>query len=233
MLKNKLFGLWGFLKLSTLLIVFFLLLGFYFWGEKAKVVMKPWIEESRKIGLVKYGEEVWGKMKGIQNMRDDRAQRSLELVGERKVVKEKTNRYSLEVPDSWTVEHSALGSGGQMSKIILTSPGFAERKEGMDIFVDNGARLTIQAIRGEQASAKAEDGGHGKNLIRKETAFVPGMDVKYHAIKDSLVKVGEVYDMHVLFGGNTFLFRYEFNPEKFNGGEFTFQEILTTLKFGK
>jgi len=233
MFKAGLFGLWGFLKLSTLLIVFFLLVGFYFWGEKAKEIARPWIEESRKTGVVSYGEGIWNKMKGIQNMRDERAQRAMELAGATKIVTEKANRYSLAVPESWTAEYFALGGGGQMSKIILTSPVFQERKEGTDIFIDNGARLTIQAIRGEQSSVKAEDGGHGKNLIRKAATFVSGMGLNYHAIKDPLVKKGEVYDLHVLFGGNTYLFRYVFSPEKFNGGEFTFQEMLVSLKFGK
>ena len=234
MLRNKFFGLWGFLKLSTLLIVFFLMLGFYFWGEKAKEVARPWIEESRRDGgMVFYGEGIWNKMKGIQSARDKQSQRSLELVGGRKVIKEKSNRYSLEVPEAWIPQYLALGSGGQMSKIILTSPSFVEKKEGTLISIEDGARLTISAIRGEQFSAKAEDGGHGSNLLRKEAAFVPGMGLSYHAIQDSSVKKGNVFDLHVLFEGNTYLFRYEFNSEKFDGGEFTFQELISTLKFGK
>lgn len=233
MFKNGLYGVWGFLKLSTLLIIFFLLLGFYFWGEEAKVVMKPWAEESRKTGAVRYLEEVWGKMKGIQGMRDDRAQRSLELVGETKLITEKSNRYNLAVPETWTAEYFGAGAGGQLSKIILTSTNFQERKEGADIFIDNGARLTIRTISGEQSSARASDGGHGKNLIRKNAANIPGMGVDYHVIKDPSVKKGEILDAHILSGGNTHLFRYEFNPEKFNGGEFTFSEMLVSLKFGR
>jgi hypothetical protein len=233
MFKNGLYGLWGFLKLSTLLIVFFLLLGFYFWGEKAKEILKPWVEESRKTGVVQYGEGVWNKMKGIQDLQNQKTQRSLELVGETKVITEKANRYSLSIPETWTAQYFSAGSGGQLSKIVLTSPNFQERKEGKNIFVDNGARLTIQSIRGEQASAKAEDGGHGKNLIRKDFAYIEGMSVNYHVIIDPLVKLGQVFDLHVPFGGNTFLLRYEFNPEKFNGGEFTFQEVTSSLKFGK
>jgi len=231
MFKNGLYGLWGFLKLSTLLIVFFLLLGFYFWSEKAKEVLRPWIEESRKIEVVAQGEEAWNKMKGIRDMRDARTQRSLELVGETKTVAEKANRYSLAVPESWTVEHFGTAAGGQISKVVVTSPIFAESQEGRDVFYDNGARLTIQAIRGEQASARAADGGHGRNLISKTKADIEEMDADYHAVKDPLVKRGAVLDAHILSGGNTYLFRYDYNPEKFNGGEFTFQEMLVSLKF--
>lgn len=233
MFKNGLYGLWGFLKLSTLIVIFFLLLGFYFWGEEIKKIVRPWIEESRKIEIVEYGEGMWGKMKGIQEMRDERAQRALELVGEKKTINEKSSRYLLSVPETWTAEHLGAGGGGQLSKIILISSNFQERKEGNDVFIDNGARLTIQSIRGEQASAKSSDGGHGRNLIRKNAANISGMSVDYHAVKDSLVKKGEVLDLHIIFEKNTYLFRYEFNPEKFNGGEFTFQEMLGSLKFGK
>lgn len=233
MFKIGLYGLWGFLKVSILLIAFFLLVGFYFWGEKAKEVARPWIEEARKTSVAVFGEKMWNKMKGIQELNENRNQRALELVGQPKTITEKSGRYSLAVPETWTAEYPAAGAGGQLSQIILTSPNFAERKEGVDIFIDNGARLTIRAIRGEQSSAKANDGGHGKNLIRKVGANIPGIGADYHVIKDPLVKKGEVCDLHILSGGNTYLFRYEFNPEKFNGGEFTFQEMLVSLKFGK
>lgn len=233
MFKNGFYGVWGFMKLSTLLIIFFLLLGFYFWGEKAKEAAKPLIEESRKTGVVAFGETMWNKMKGIQQMNDDRNQRALELVGETKTITEKSNRYSLAVPQDWTVEYFGNSAGGQLSKIIATSPTFVENLEGKDIFYDNGARLTIQAIRGEQASSKAEDGGHGRNLIRKEAAFIEGMDVQYHVIKDPLVKSGEMMDAHVISGENTYLLRYVFNANKLYGGEHTFQEMLSSLKFGK
>lgn len=231
MFKAGIYGLWGFLKLSTLLVVFFLLLGFYFWGEKAKEVARPWIEESRKSGIIFYGEGIWSKMKGMQKFQDNRAQRALELVGQNKVVTEKSNRYSLVVPESWKVENFFGAAGGQMSKIILTSPNFKEHEEGKDIFYDDGAQLVIQTIQGEQSSAKVADSGHGKNLIRKNSANIEGMSAEYHVIKDSLVKKGEVYDLHIIFEGNTYFFRYVFNPEKFNGGEFTFEDLLISLKF--
>lgn len=221
----------GFMRMSTMIILLILLVTYYFYQDKVKEISKQLIADNRENGALFYAEGIWGKMKGVQKMQEDRNQSAYDLTGDTKVVGDKNGLYSFEVPQSWDVVTRQGGVGGQLSEIVVTNKSFLQRKVGNDVFYDNGAQLTVQVFSGERADAKSSDGGHGKLLIGKNNVEIGGADLPYHKIINPQVKNGDIIDAHVLRGGNTFEIRYVYNQEKLNGGEFLFQTMMNSFKF--
>ena len=223
----------GCIRMRTMIIVLILIVTVYVYQNKFQEISN-WsvIKNSRENGALFYLNGIWGKMKNIQKISDGRSERAMELFEETKIVNEKSNWFSLEVPKSWTVVSEEGANGNQISKMIIDSSSFSERRETSGIFYDNGAEFSIQIIRGEQANAKLSDGGYGKMLIKKENTDTAGGKISYYVVNDVDVKQGEIIDAHVLHNGNTYNFRLVDNPKIFTNGEFSFQEMLRSFSFG-
>lgn len=221
----------GFVRPQILLIILILLVTGYVYQDKFREISGPLIEKSRKDGALFYAEGIWNKMKRVQQISEGRSQRAMELFEETKTIGDKSKSFSIKVAKGWNVISEEGASGNQISKIVIESPSFFERKSGSDIFYENGAQLTIQVVRGEQANARLADGGHGKMLVRKQGINTVYESVNYHIIKEEAVKDGEIIDAHILHGGNTYNFRLVYNPRIFTGGEYSFQEMLISLSF--
>jgi hypothetical protein len=119
----------GFMKMSTLIIVFILLVSLYIWQDKVKKVTSDWFEASRKDGIMVPVEGIWNKMQSVKNNQDSRSQRALELMGETREVSDKGNSYSMKIPITWTVAKTEILKGNQVSKTVFTSPAFSLKKE--------------------------------------------------------------------------------------------------------
>lgn len=221
----------GFMRASTLLIVFIVLVTFYFYQDKIKEVAGPYIERSKQNGILFYATGIWDNMKGVQQNSDQRNQRAMELVEGTKTIGDKANLYSLAVPQSWNVSVQQGAVGNQMSKMVVKSSAFSERSIASDIFYDDGAQLTVRAIKGEQASAKLADGGYGKAMISKKSVAVDNESATAYVITDPAVKSGEIMEAPVIHAGNTYVFRFVYNKQKYSDGEFTFSEMLASFKF--
>jgi hypothetical protein len=230
-IKNYMEYFRGFMKTSTLIVILAFLLIFYFWHVQIGNYIGEKYDASKDNGAIFYLTGIWNKTRGITQLVDSRSQRALELAGSSKKIADKTGRYSFEILESWITRKSEGILGNQLSRIVIESSNFTERRVGEDIFYDNGAQFTIQEIKGEQPSAKLADGGYGSNLIKKIPTDIGGQAITYFFIKENNVKSGEIIVAHIIHGGNTFNFRYVFNSKMYNGGEYSFQEILHSFKF--
>jgi len=221
----------AFMRASTLLIVFILLVTFYFYGDKIREVANPYIEQSKKSGILFYAIGIWDNMKGVQQVTDQQNQRAMELVGNTKTINEKTGLYSFSVPQDWNISLEQGAIGTQLSKMVIASPPFSQRSVASDIFYDNGGQLSIQVLKGELASAKSTDGGYGKVLVSKKNIAVDTESSAYYIITDLDVQTGEIIEAPIIHAGNTYVFRFVFNPARYGDGEYTFNEILASFKF--
>jgi hypothetical protein len=221
----------GFIKMSTMVILLIMLVTYYFYQDKIKEVAGQVIQNNRDSGTLFYVEGIWNRMKGVQKTQEDRNQNAFDLAGAKKIVNEKNGLYSFEMPENWTIGSQQGTVGAQISKTSVSGSTFSQHIDGTDIYYDNGAQLSVQVLKGEQADAKKTDGGHGKMLLSKNDVYISGEKVSYHKITDLRVKGGDIIDAHVLHGGNTYEIRFVYNNEKFNGGEFLFNEIMNSFQF--
>ncbi len=72
-----------------------------------------------------------------------------------------------------------------------------------------------------------------RNLIKTGKYGGQAGEFTYHIFKDPDSENGEVMDGHIARSGKTYLFAITYNPETFSDAEFTFQEILDSVKFLK
>jgi hypothetical protein len=216
------------MKMSTLVIVFILLVSVYLYGNKFLELTKDWIQNHPDNKVVTYISGIWGGMERFKQGQNSRDQRAFELVGDTKPASDKASTYSINIPVDWTIARTEVLNGNQVSKTIFTSPTFSLKKEGSNFFYENGAELSIEVTRGDRGGSD-----HGINLIREGSVTSEQGEgtFKYHVIRDSLILQGEIIDAHIFKGGNTYYIRYAFSPEKFYGGEYTFEELLIFLKF--
>lgn len=218
----------GFMKMSTLVIIFILLVSLYVWQDKVEEITGNWFESSRKEGVLAPAEGIWNKMKSVKNNQDNRSQRALELMGETKEAGDEANTYSIKIPVTWTIAKTEVLKGSQISKTVFTNPSFSLKKEGNNFFYEDGAELSIEVTKGDRGGSD-----HGSNLVATRSVAPESGEgnFEYHVIKDPLVKSGEIMDAHIARDGKTYYIRYAFNPFKFYGGEYTFEEFLFSLKF--
>ena len=221
----------AFVKIRTLLILLIILITIYFYHDKFREVSGNFIEESRKEGAFPYFEDDLNKAKRIRQMNEGRAQRVVDLAGERKLVREKNGLFELEVPENWRVSLEQGSTKYQISKISIESPTYSKFNIGDDFFCDNGAQLEVTVMRGVQQSAKDPNGSHGPRLIRKEDVTIGEEKGFYHVIRDENLKEGETADAHVIHDRNTYHFLFIYNPKIFGTGEFIFQEMLNSVRF--
>jgi hypothetical protein len=231
MLKKCAFYVKGFMSLYSLLIILALLLIFYFWHAQIANYATQKLEASKDNGAIFYAQGIWDKMQGITNSEADRNKRALELVGGTQAISDKSGIFSFEIPQDWVVRKNDGPSAAQLASLITESPDFYEHITGGSTFYDSGAQLDLQVVKGEQANAKLADGGYGTAVLQKMQDQFGTQSVNYFIIKDSSVSVGETIVAEVISGGYTYDFRYVFNPKTFEGGEFSFQEILHSFKF--
>ena len=232
MLKKCALFIRGCIRMRTMIIVLILLVTFYVFKNKYEEISNlPIVQNSRESGALFYLEGIWGKMKRIQQISDGRSQRAMELFEDAKTINEKSGLFSLNIPNSWKIISEEGASGKQLAKIVIESPGFSQRTEGGDVFYDNGAQLIVQVVQGEDRKAKLPDGGYGSLLIRKSSVDISEQKVDCYVVNETNVKDGEIINAHILHNGNTYNFRLADNPRIFTGGEFSFQEILHSLKF--
>lgn len=216
----------GFMRMSTMIILLILLVTYYFYQDKIKEISNQAFQNNKENGTIFYVTGIWDKMKGVQQRQEERNQNALDLMGSAKTIKDKSNSFSIEIPETWNVTTEQAQIGKQVSKIVASSKSFSARNIGSDIFYDNGAQLSIQVLSGEFPQTD-----HGKMLIEKKSATANGINFDYHVITDPKVKNGKILDAHILHGGKTFEIKFVYNPEKFNEGEFLFGEIMNSFKF--
>lgn len=228
--KSMLF-LRGFMRMSTMVIVFILLVTYYFYQDKIKEIASHAYQNNKENGAIFYATGIWDKMKSVQKRQEERSQNALDLAGNTKTIQDKKKLYSIEIPENWVVTTDQDQVGKQLSRLVVSNKIFSERNIASDIFYDNGAQLSIQVLSEELSSAKNADGNHGKMLVEKKSSTIGNGLFNVHVITDPKVKNGKIIDAHVLHGGKTFEIRFVYNAEKFAEGEFVFGEIMNSFKF--
>lgn len=231
-IKNFFEGPGGYVSPFTLFLAAVLLIvgGFYGWQKylEKKFPEKATRGEIKDIGY--YLSGIQEKIDLVLKNKDIKNKRVIELAESAKAISDKTGLYSLEVPQSWVVVLNEDSKGNQISRLILQSSYFSIHETAGKKYYDAGAKFSVSVSAGENKNVLEGNGGH-KNLIKNRKDSGESGEYAYHIFKDPDSENGQIIDGHIIRGGNTYLFTMVYNPQNFTDAEYTFKEILDSVKF--
>jgi hypothetical protein len=229
---NYLGGYVGYVSLFTLFIIVVILIisGFYGWQKYQEKKFPELAARGEIKGPAYYLNGIKKQIDEIMGKKDIKNQRAMELAGSTKVVTDKANLLSLEIPESWAVVSTEGVKGSQISQLVINNSYFSQHKDDTLSIIDKGAELLIQITRGENRSGFEEKGGHSDLLITRKDIGVGGKENIYHLFKEPSYPNSDILDDHLVHNGDTYLFRLAYNPLTFSDAEYTFQEILASIK---
>lgn len=230
---GNLHGHVGYVSLFTLFIVMVILVisGFYGWQKYQELKFPEKAARGEIMGPSYYIKEIKKKVDGIMEQKDFKSQRAMELVESAKIISDKAGLFSVEIPESWVVVSSDGVKGSQISQLVIGNSYFLKHEDGASMIIDKGAQLLIQITKGENRSGFEGTGGHFNVLITKKDVIIGGKENVYHLFKDPNYPNADILDDHLVNNGNTYLFRLTYNSTTFSDAEYTFQEILNSIKF--
>ncbi len=223
----------GYISLFTLFLLAVLLIagGFYGWEKYQEKKYPEKAARGEITGPSFYIKEIKKKIDGIMGQKDVKSQRAIELAESIKVISDKANLLSLEIPESWAVVSSEGTKDVQISQLVINNSYFSQHEDGASLIIDKGAELLIRVIKGENRSGFEEKGGHAEPVITNKDINVSGKENIYHLFREPGYPNADILDDHLINNGNTYLFRLIYNPVTFSDAEYTFQEILSSIKF--
>lgn len=224
----------GYISLFTLFLAAVLLIagGFYGW-EKYQEYKYPKLAARGEIkGISYYLNGIQEKIGRAIERKDIKGKRAVELAESGKIISDKAGLYSLEVPQSWVVVSSEGDKNSKLSNLVMQSSYFSSHEIGGKKYYDAGTKFSVSVTAGENKNVLEGNGGH-KNLIKTEKGDGESGEYAYHIFKDSDSENGQIIDAHILGGGNTYLFTMIYNPQTFTDAEYTFKEIMYSVKFLK
>ncbi len=231
----KNFGGYASLFLVFLIVVILIVSGLYGWQKYEEYKYPEKAARGEIKGLSFYYNGIKERINQILEKKDIKNMRAMELAESDKTISDAEKFYTLEIPESWVIVSSEKSKGAQISKIVAQSSYFTSRENEQNgsnyIDYEKGAQFTAQVSRGENKSAFLGNGGHGSLLADRRDIPVYGQESVYHVFKEPNISNGQVIDDHVIYKGNTYLFRLVYNPDTFSDAEFSFQEILASVKF--
>jgi hypothetical protein len=236
-IKNK-NGYVGYVSLFTLFLIAVILIwsGFYGWQKYQEHKYPEKAVRGEIKGFSYYFSGIKSKIGEVLGKKDLKNKRAMELAEATKIIRDKANLYSLSVPQSWTVVSSNGQAGNQISSLVAQSSYF----QSYENIVNNGAKittfgagakLTVRVMKGEDKSAFSGNGGHTSLISLRNDVKVEGQESVYHIFREPTSFDGQILDDHFIHNGNTYIFRFEFDPQNYSDAEFTFQEILDSVKF--
>ncbi len=213
-----------------LIAVFLIAGGFYGWEkyQEKKYPDKAVAGEIR--GISYYLSGIGEKINLVLEKKDIKNKRAMELAESAKIMSDKAGFYSLEVPQSWVAVLNEAGKNNKLSSLVMQSSYFSARETDKKKYYDAGAKFSVSIAAGENKNILEGNGGH-LNLIKKGSGSGQGGEYIYHIFKDPDSENGQAIDGHIIHNGNTYLFSMIYNPQTFTDAEYTFQEILNSIKF--
>lgn len=226
-------GYVGYASLFTLFIMMVILVitGLYSWQRYQEYKFPEKAARGEITGPSFYIKEIKKKIDGIMGQKDVKSQRAMELAESIKVISDKANLLSLEIPESWIVVSSEGAKDAQISQLVINNSYFSQHEDGASLIIDKGAQLLIQVTKGENRTGFKEKGGHEELLITRKNINVSGKENIYHLFRDPNYPGADILDDHLISNGNTYTFSLVYNPVTFSDAEYTFQEILSSVKF--
>ncbi len=222
----------GYVSLFTVFLISIVLIISVTYGwEKYQSIKYPEKAARGEIkGIRYYYEQIGIKIKEIIDKNDIKSKRAMELAEAEKIINDKSNLYSLSVPQSWVLVTFSGIQGNTLSTIILQSSYFAAREMAGKKYIDAGAKFTGTVTQGENRSLIEGSGGHS-NLIKSWKDKGEGGEYTCHIFKDSDSENAQVIEGHFLRNGKTYTFSLVFNPRNFSDAEYTFNEIMHSVQF--
>lgn len=222
----------GYVSLFTLFLLAVLLIvgGFYGWEkyQEKKYPEKAARGEIKGVGY--YLSGIQEKIGRAVERKDIKSKRAMELAEPGKIISDKAGLYSLEVPQSWIIVLSEADKNNKLSNLVMQSSYFSIRETGGKKSYDAGAKFSVSVTAGENKNVLEGNGGHA-DLIKIGKDKGEGVEYAYHIFKDPDSENGQIIDAHIIRGGNTYLFTMIYNPQTFTDAEFTFKEIMYSVKF--
>ncbi|MFA4817537.1 MAG: hypothetical protein WC608_02290 [Parcubacteria group bacterium] len=218
-------------SLSSIFIIMVILIvgGSYGWQKYQEHKFPEKAARGEIIGPFYYIKAIKLEIDRILEKKDTKGKRAMELAESTKKINDKANLYSFEFPQSWVIIVNEGAQGAQVSRLAVQNSYYSGREENKIKIIDQGAEFSIIVTRGENKSG----GGHAGKVATKNDAHVGGKENVLHIFKEAGYPGAEIIDDHVVFGGNTYIFRLAYNPQTFSDAEFTFREILASVKFLK
>ncbi len=222
----------GYVSLFALFLLAVLLIvgGFYGWEKYQKKKYPEKAAAGEIKGVSYYLSGIGEKINSVLEKKDIKSKRAMELAESVKIVSDRAELYSLEVPQSWAVVLNESGKNSKFSNLVMQSAYFSARETGEKKYYDAGAKFSASVTAGENKNVLEGNGGH-KNLIKSGNDNGGGEEYTYHIFKDPDSENGQIIDGHIIRGGNTYLFAMAYNPKTFTDAEYTFKEIMYSVKF--
>lgn len=222
----------GYVSLFTLFLLAMLLIigGFYGWQKYQEKKYPEKAARGEIKGISYYLSGIQEKINSVLEKKDIKSKRAMELVESVKVVNDEARLYSLEVPQSWIIVSSEGDKNNKLSNLVMQSSYFSTSETAGKKYYDAGAKFSASVTAGENKNFLEGNGGH-KNLIKNGKDSEGSGEYIYHIFKDPDSENGQVVDGHIIRGGNTYLFTMIYNPQTFTDAEYTFKEIIYSVKF--
>lgn len=214
-------------------VIIMVISGFYGWQKYQEYKFPEKAARGEIVGPAYYIKAIKLEIDKILGKKDIRGKRAIELAEGTKRTNDKANLYSFEFPGSWIIIANEGAQGVQLSRLVIQNSYFSGREENKMNIIDKGAELSVQVTRGENKAAFDGNGGHAGLISSRKDIDVNGKENMYHVFREPGYPDAQILDDHVVHGGNTYLFCLAYNPETFSDAEFTFQEILASVKFLK
>lgn len=215
-----------------IIMVILVVSGFYGWQKYQEYKFPEKAARGEIVGPAYYVKAIKLEIDRILSNKNTKDKRAMELVEQTKNISDKLNLYSLEVPQSWTLVLSEGAKGNKLSNLVMQSSYFSIREDSGKNYYDAGAKFSASVLAGENKNITEGSGGHA-GLIKTGKYGGQAGEFSFHIFKDPNSENGEAIDGHVARGGKTYLFTMVYNPGTFSNAEFTFQEILDSVKFLK
>lgn len=216
-----------------IIVVILVISGFYGWQKYQEYKFPEKAARGEIIGPAYYAKAIKFEIDKILGKKDIKSKRAIELAEGTKRINDKASLYSFEFPGSWVIATNEGTQGAQVSRLVIQNSYFSGREENKMNIIDKGAELSLLVTRGENKAAFNGSGGHAGLISSRKDADVNGKENIFHIFSEPGYPNAQILDDHVVYNGNTYIFRLAYDPQTFSDAEFTFQEILASVKFLK
>ena len=215
-----------------IIVVILVISGFYGWQKYQEYKFPEKAARGEITGPAYYVKAIKLEIDRVLNNKNLKDKRAMELAESIKTISDKSGSYSLEVPQSWVLVSSEGVKNNKLSNLVMQSSYFSAREADGKKYYDAGAKFSASVLAGENKNIMEGNGGHAGLLKTGKYGGQAG-EFTFHIFKDPDSENGEAIDGHIIHNGKTYVFAMIYNPQAFSNAEFTFQEILDSVKFLK
>ena len=149
-----------------------------------------------------------------------------------KLLTDKNNMFSIEIPANWTVSQYLTGDE-MLAGMELQSPDLKITSPTVNpgivlpVNFDTGAVVSVNVMKGilEDLDIQKE------NLFSEKDVTIDGNPAKYYVYKNTALQGAEVHEVRFNYGGRNYLMKIAFNPTTLANGEQLFAKIYSTFRF--